>query len=367
MQEDFHYYATYSAAYLAGYTHDESRAIAYSAQFVDHCTKTILEKIGGPVSCATTQLCSEMAEANTDIFGLQYITRIWSSFHFLPYDLEMSLKGYSKMYRDKRRLVCDVNSKLLPYTVELAKDQSLEAVGVAMHVLADTWAHRYFAGTPSLVINNINNHFFELFNDGEGGMVERQIHFHHNPAIGDDIANGYYTNSIYTSMENTIMSLGHGRVGHLPDMSFIKYKYMPAWGDYDEIIKDNPRDYMNAFCQMVYALKYLRGEYETFELDRYDRDSVAEYEKDIMKILTKRQVNAKADWKVFARKLTGHELEDFDISRYDQEYMSADAEHKHETVIGRFLIAAQAHKAMITQCIFKSKNLLAGFGVKLYE
>ena len=48
-------------------------------------------------------------------------------------------------------------------TVELAKGRSLQAVGIAMHVLADTWAHQNFAGTPSLVINNTNFHFFAIF------------------------------------------------------------------------------------------------------------------------------------------------------------------------------------------------------------
>lgn len=44
MQLDFHYYATYCAAYLAGYSHEESMEICYSAQFVDHCSKTLLRK-----------------------------------------------------------------------------------------------------------------------------------------------------------------------------------------------------------------------------------------------------------------------------------------------------------------------------------
>ena len=52
MQKDFHYYATYSAAYLAGYSHEESMVIAYSAQFVDECTKTYLQGIKAPVSAA---------------------------------------------------------------------------------------------------------------------------------------------------------------------------------------------------------------------------------------------------------------------------------------------------------------------------
>ena len=35
MNKDFHYYATYCAAILAGYSHAESLDICYSAQFVD--------------------------------------------------------------------------------------------------------------------------------------------------------------------------------------------------------------------------------------------------------------------------------------------------------------------------------------------
>ena len=69
MQLDFHYYATYCASYIAGYTHRESLDICYSAQFVDCCTRTLLSKIGGPSSAATTQLQLEMMEARTDLVG----------------------------------------------------------------------------------------------------------------------------------------------------------------------------------------------------------------------------------------------------------------------------------------------------------
>ena len=44
---------------------------------------TLLSKIGGPSSAATTQLQLEMMEARTDLVGLQDITRIWSSFKFI--------------------------------------------------------------------------------------------------------------------------------------------------------------------------------------------------------------------------------------------------------------------------------------------
>ena len=156
MQEDFHYYATYCAAFLAGYDHGESLKIAYSAQFVDLCTRTLLAKIKGPLSAATTQMQLELMDARTDPVGLQDITRIWSAFLFLPRDLYAGKQKCSKGYLDKYRLICGPNGDLVVKTVELAKGKPLEVVGIAMHVLADTWAHANFAGTPSLVINNTN-------------------------------------------------------------------------------------------------------------------------------------------------------------------------------------------------------------------
>ena len=138
MQLDFHYYATYCAAILAGYSHEDSLSAAWSAQFVDCCSETVLKHIGGPVSAATTQLQLELMDSDTDILGLQKITRIWSSFHFLPGDLYAERKKCSKRFLRKYRLICNPNGKLLVDTVELARGQGIQAAGVAMHILADT-------------------------------------------------------------------------------------------------------------------------------------------------------------------------------------------------------------------------------------
>ena len=358
MQEDFHYYATYCAAYIAGYSHDESLDIAYSAQFVDMCSKTLLSRLKAPLSAATTQLQLELMNAHTDIVGLQDITRIWSSFHFLPYDLNAKREHCSKRYLQKYRLICNTNGALVTETVKLAKNTSLEAVGISMHVLADTWAHRYFAGTPSLVINNTNYYFYELFDDGE-----KPIRFRHSASLPDDLDNSIYTCSLYQSSENSIMNLGHGRAGHLPDYSFIRYKYLPAWGDYDEIIKDNPSDYIHAFAQMVYAMQYLRGADTEFETDRYAWDTIEPWREELDTIIRKRQPDSCADWKAFGEKLSGCEIEAFDINKYCKEYTDAVGDDKDMTFLGRFFIAALAQKSMVTNKIFSSKNMLAGFSV----
>ena len=363
MQEDFHYYATYCAAYLAGYSHEDSLAVAYSAQFVDHCSETLLKKVHAPLAAATTQLQSELMEARTDVIGLQKITRIWSSFHFLPYDLYAPVKAWSKTYRNKYRLICKPNSDLMVRTVNLAKKKNLESVGIAMHVMADTWAHAYFAGTPSQVINNTDFEFYEVLSGEDGVPYEQRIPFRHNPAVKDDLEKHLYTNSINNGSENSIMNLGHGRAGHLPDYSFMHYKYQPSWGNYDVIEKDNPSDYLHAFCQMIYAMKYLRGETETFEKNRYDFEAIRKWNDRIYAILKKRQLDASKEWKALGEELSGKIILPFDLHVYQEEYKNAAKGGKDQTALGRFGIAAMMQKSMVTNAVFQSGNMLAGFSV----
>ena len=362
MQLDFHYYATYCAAVISGYTHEESLGIAYSAQFTDCCSRTLLSRIGGPLSAATTQLQLELMDAATDPAGLHDITRIWASFHFLPGDLNAEMeKKYSRRFLRKYRLICNPNGALLKDTVDLARGKGVQAEGIAMHILADTWAHRYFAGTPSLAINNTNYYFYEYIPDGDG-FRERKIKFNHDPTGRDDPEKGIYTNSLYQGEENSIMNLGHGRAGHFPDYSFARYKYLPAWGGYMEIFKDNPSDYYSAFCQMVYALSCLKTGAE-FETDTYAFDAVKPWENEIKEILEKRQTDACSDWKALAEKMSGCEVEDFDVEKYQKEYMEAENDEKDDSFLGRYIIAALGQKSMVTNRIFTSGSRLAGESV----
>lgn len=362
MQEDFHYYATYCAAYLAGYDHRESLDICYSAQFVDLCSRTLLTELHAPLNAATTQLQLEMMDARTDIIGLQDITRIWASFHFLPYDLYAQKAKRNRLYMAKYRMICKPNSDLLLQTVELAKNRPLPSVGIAMHVLADTWAHSYFAGTPSLVINNTDSEFYEILS-ADGKETERRVRFRHNPSSPDDLDKGLYTNSLFQGNEDSIMNLGHGRAGHLPDYSFIRYRYLPAWNDYRDIVKDNPHDYFRAFTQMIQAMRYIRGEEDRFEKDTYATDITAPYEDKIKEILCKRQLLASDDWRAFGEELSGEEIPDFDITQYQGEYK--ESPDKENTFLGKFISGAIAHKGMVTDQIMQSGNDIAGFAKKL--
>lgn len=361
MQEDFHYYATYCAAHLAGHSHEEGLEICHAAQLVDLCSRTLLAKLGAPLAAATTQLQLELMEARTDILGLQDIVRIWSSFHFLPHDLAADPGRGGRRYKNKYRLICRPNGELVRETVELARGQGTQACGIAMHVLADTWAHQYFAGVPSLVINNTNAHFFELVGPPDA-PERRKVAFRHSPSAPDDLEHGLFTSSLYQSDENSIMNLGHGRAGHLPDYSFARYAYLPAWADYEEVVKDNPSDYWHAFCQMVHAMRCLR-EGTPFEVGTYDTELVGPWEQQIRPILAKRQLDACEDWRALGERMSGHAIPAFDIELHQREYLEASADAKDDTYLGRFILAALAQKSMVTNRIHRSGNLLAGFSV----
>ncbi len=363
MQEDFHYYATYAAACLSGYSPEEAAIICYSAQLVDLCSRTLLTKLRGPKEAATTQLSLEMADARMDAASMQEITRIWASFHFLPGDLTAERKGWSRRYRNKYRLICQPNSDLLLDTVELARGSSLQAAGIAMHVLAYTWENRYFAGTPSLVINNTNYHFYEIMPENS----ERAVKFRHSPSAPDDLEQGIYTNSIYQGNENSIMNLGHGRAGHLPDYSFMRYRYLPAWGDYEEVVKDNPTEYYCAFCQMIRAMQYLRGEKDRFAKEEYAWETAGPWEEKIRQILSIRRPDACDDWKALGEKISGKAAEPFQLEKHQEEYMTAAEAEKDGTFLGRFFLAALAQKSMVTNRIYRSGSRLAGFSVDYEE
>ena len=361
MQIDFHYYAAYCAAILADYTPEESLAICTASQYVDCCTKTSLKKMKAPLSAATTQTQMEMMDTHPGILSVQDITRIWASFHFLPGNLYAQKSGCSRQYLSKYRLICQPNSPLLQKTLEQAKKIGTpQAMGIALHVLADTWAHRNFAGTPSMVINNITPNFYEE-RMVDGKPEWKKVEFRHKVGTPDDLEAGKYTNTLIQFNEWSVMNLGHGRVGHLPDYSFIKYKYLPAWGDYKEVIKDNPAEYLSAFAQMVYALKWFREDgNEAFQLNTYAWDTVAPVRDEIDAILRKRQLLGCAEWKALGERLSGQPIPDFSESAYEQEYLSAPASEKDKTAPGQFIHAALAQKSMVSRSIFQSRNLAAG-------
>ena len=51
------------------------------------------------------------------------------------------------------------------------------------------------------------------------------------------------------------------------------------------------------------------------------------------------------------------------MSAYVDEYKNASDAERDETFLGKFIVASMSHKSMVTNKIFTSGNILAGFSI----
>ena len=321
MDRDFHYYATYLAAVAAKFTNEQARVIATSAQFIDDCTESVTydARFRGwyphVYDVKTGDDISQFYPLVTSVYGMTSWTpssnydetrQIWMPFHFLPGNYKgqkskhVTLRA-SNTPLDKNSdptesidLLCrprsDTSQHMINFVVKeynrIAQTDEMVAlmlVGCCMHVFADTYAHQDFAGTASYRLNSTKN----AVGDNPGKFTNygswKDLKWEPDrgtladivwPTVG--IATG---DPLTTYPPNTgrvgrnMVSLGHGQVGHMPDVSTIFFKYSPQWSDND-LERNNPTEYMNAFCDMVKAMECIRGNnvFEWFENDKAQQD-----------------------------------------------------------------------------------------------
>ena len=104
MNQDFHYYGTYCAAILAGYTAEESLSIAYCANFVDFCTRSLLVRIKGPLAAATSMQQLEMMDSGS-IYRV-FLRQAISSSRRIPSFSSLMERDSSKMLAAVRFSPC---------------------------------------------------------------------------------------------------------------------------------------------------------------------------------------------------------------------------------------------------------------------
>ncbi len=282
MDIDFHFYGTYVAAREAEFQHEEAIQIAMAAQMVDQCTPNYLQNLlqaeHDNVSTSTTESqknerkMEDIATCADNYFNNSYYIKsddsfpaIWMPFHFLPGNLKQELEKFdSELLEEKNikeeynnfKCICLTNSSLVKQMIDETKvlfhkykeDERrynvLLLIGIRMHVLADTWAHEYFVGINSRKLNG----FTDYESVGEMSLA--------NKILGAPDLPEYL---------NAQIQLGHAQAGHWPDLGNITYSYRPSWmkSDY-RMIKKNPEVFMNAFNQMVQAMKCIKNE-EPFE------------------------------------------------------------------------------------------------------
>jgi hypothetical protein len=235
MQTDFHHAVTYALARLAGFSPAEASIVGYSAQYVDDAVED------GTVVFDNGALYTRTASAHKMLdyrnFEMLANSRCWVPFHFLP--------GNGGLPADRnpegefiQKLITRPNSPVAQDMIraciaDRASPYALHRLGVSMHVYADTWAHQGFAGV-SHVVNNATD-----ITDDDGKPDER---------IGTKLKNFFINNAL---------PLGHGCVLSNPDRPWLAWAYTNGLGE--RIVRNNPRDYVEASDMMVRAMQRFRA------------------------------------------------------------------------------------------------------------
>ncbi len=263
MEKNYHYNVTFTAATRAGYSDYESTIIARAAQYVDECPTTV-QGIAGMV-------WKNMMDSLEKWSGLPQkqeaeAIRIWTCFHFLPGDFgrigaAVKRELVANPVSDdclRAHLICNPESSRVALMVDYVKEavqsdsnatMKLIRVGLAMHVLADTYAHQSFAGVPFKKIN----------------CVERISHC--NLEVSDTLVSELRRAPRLSFLgEKSFSYTGHGQAGSWPDQPGHTLCYTIAWrkpGD-QEIVRYNPLEFYCAYLHMIAAMRYIRGDSATF-------------------------------------------------------------------------------------------------------
>jgi hypothetical protein len=146
------------------------------------------------------------------------------------------------------------DTKVSPETGADADIKNLILIGIRMHVLADTWAHEYFAGTPNYWVNDATN---------------------------VKVTKGTYNRTDRIGMTNpscySVVYLGHAEAGHYPDLGHLCYEYTTKWSN--ETIKiNNPVRFKSALMEMIAKMKVINGRNVSTALDINDNTEMVSYE-----------------------------------------------------------------------------------------
>jgi hypothetical protein len=379
MNIDFHYYATYLAARIANYADEDAQMIAYAAQYVDESTEDMIDmKLlpGLDKSTPTTESMGKILTKNMQWIGtdstIKESEQIWTSFHFLPGNIDEKddLKAYTgdrkwgwpayEYGNEEKRafsLMCQPNStlceKMVNRVVQYKQEPYfLKLLGICMHVLADTWAHRYFAGTPSWWVNNAPDDVFYVSNGKkiEYTFVNKQDG--NIPSWDELFSDNYFLATPPMASFKSFAYLGHGRMGGIPDVPFMRYRYKPQWSN-EDVVKDNPTEFMLAFRQMVYAMICVQEGY-LFERDTYAEIST-ELQDTLNEVLCREDYLASKAAEIWQPVITQFysdaSLPAFDKNLWKNQAAAAAAEEMQNTDYYHFNCAAGLHQSYVVSNI----------------
>lgn len=190
MQTDFHFYCIGVLAKAAGFSKDDALTIAYASQYVDDAIESEQIAVGDlffdPVRTAHMGL-------RAFDWGIQ--KRVYIPFHFIPPSPIRSLQNSFVTAPDSAFAL-----KVLEEACqEEHSSRCLCRIGIALHTLADTWAHRGFSGRQH----------------GENDV--ESIH-HYKKGKWKSL----FLENIFLDV---LPQIGHTEAGNYPDLPFLRWKY----------------------------------------------------------------------------------------------------------------------------------------------
>lgn len=241
MQIDMHYYGTYTLARTAGLDQETAELIATASQFVDDNTSvsTIRFSDGGQMTTAATGHHFEQ----TENISSNAQRNIWIPFHFLP-------GAYGDTFSE--RLICKKNSATAAEMTEnhlrlSHKPFSPLLIGIAAHVIADTFSHFNFSGASSRK-NSIDQASITVLEpqNEDTALAEERMRFFERFK--------YVRPNIRTIPEEELMgTLGHGAAASYPDLPYLAWSYNTEEAPAQTIRRHNQDDFMEA-AEMLYSL-----------------------------------------------------------------------------------------------------------------
>lgn len=243
MMSDFHYECIRVLAHRAGFDAAESEILAYASQYTDHATEHKPIQVKNLPLEARPQIVRGLFNpVCTAHEALQYVTqwksqdaqrKVYISFHFVPPSAYSTKAPFD--------FIVQPDSELVRHWVTQALDDCATATegsatrlscliraGIALHSLADTWAHQGFSGRWSPSDNDVQ---------------ERQVW-----------TNGQWQSlPLHASMVlDAAPDVGHAEVGEMADDGALRFRYRRA-SNRVLVVRDNPTEYLQA-AGTIYAL-----------------------------------------------------------------------------------------------------------------
>lgn len=134
-------------------------------------------------------------------------------------------------------------------------------LGIRAHVVADTWAHQDFSG-----IDSVLNTYWDVNYDPTSWDPRKMGYGRQSIDYNDGSAPGWHNQVLsyvdshagplsinFEATPNGASYLGHGWMGHLPDFSFVQFRYKPCWADAHgaPLERHNPQEYRSAWIELV--------------------------------------------------------------------------------------------------------------------